>query len=369
MPNVNSNKDPTSDLAAYVLKQSILNNNKFIFNGIPEHYVEFITHFSNCYMATIKDPEILYPNLVQLLEGDALDAIACTRYMPAGQALDCALSILKNRFGDPTVILEAHRSRLLGDTKVKDNLDDMAKLHTELITYKSVHNYIKPNAIVGNFDMISLILKRLSNRTSEEFMKYLSTKGFLDNTDVWYDQFVSFIDRKMGLYQCALGRSVLSRTPGAGKSPTGGNKRSVNVLTNIPTASTSDNPNNNETGTGTSKAGNGKKLRKRRRRNSKCSSDTEGSGDEKRSSVVKTSNRQPCTFCSSKSHILPACFKFIYSSRPEKQRFLNDHKLCDRCLISPAGHSCTRNVPKRSYCTSSHHIHLCDCESGNESQQ
>ena len=61
----------------------------------------------------------------------------------------------------------------------------------------------------------------------------------------------------------------------------------------------------------------------------------------------KTSKEKPkCPSCSS-SHWLSRCDKFRKQSLQERQRFVDDHKLCSNCLT--AGHF-ARDCPKESFC-------------------
>ena len=166
-----SSKTETPGLAAYMLKQNIVNQNNFVFKGSSRNYVKFINHFKSCYVEAIDDPHILYTNLVSLLDGDALDTIEGATYLPPDQALDEALRLLKEKYGNKTVILEEHKLSLMTDGTVRDNLNDFSKLLTQLNTYKSVQSYVDPEATVGNFELITSILNRFYTKTSAAFMK------------------------------------------------------------------------------------------------------------------------------------------------------------------------------------------------------
>ena len=104
----NNRIETAADVAAFLLKQTVISKNDFTYNGSPLKYFEFENYFRSCYSSKISDPELLYPELGKLLTGPAKDAIENCSFMPYSEALPTALEILKERFGNPIVTIEAH---------------------------------------------------------------------------------------------------------------------------------------------------------------------------------------------------------------------------------------------------------------------
>ena len=273
-----------------------------VFSGDPIDYCDFIHAFEHLVeQKTTSSSSRLY-YLVQYTSGPAQELMRSCLSMQEEEGYVEARRLLKERYGRSYKIAAAHVKRLIEGPSIKP--EDGSALEQFSIQLSSCVSTLKEIGYVNKLDNPDNLKKIIDRLPFGIRLKWRDTVDRIiekENRDVTVKDIMAFVAAKARAATHPIFGKVVNENRG--------------------------------------KQVNGKSSRKPPRGG--------GFSTQGKPPPDKTSKEKPkCPSCSS-SHWLSRCDKFRKQSLQERQRFVDDHKLCSNCLT--AGHF-VRDCPKESFC-------------------
>ena len=273
-----------------------------------------------------------------MLEGKALQAVRGYRQIPSEIALSKVLDTLKTRFGNPLLVQEAHKEKLLNFKRLKDDADSLSEFLSDLTCYEVVNDYLNLSS-VSSSSFLSALIDRLPYRLRDLFMDGLADRDLLNSKDRLFKSLMRFVEKRIRIHESTLGRKrtqVPSDNPDRSRKPPRKAFFFVNSVDSI-----SDNAFSSA-------------------RNFKSNATK---NEHQNVKGLKRDSAFECLFCSKPGHLIYSCYIFISEVLANRIKFATEKNLCFSCLRHAHENSkCPiRSSPRLPNCKKNHHALLCSC--------
>ena len=159
--------------------------------------------------------------LFDMLEGKLLQAVKGYRQIPSAIALSKVLDIMKARFGNPLLVQEAHKEKLLNSKRLKDDADSLSEFLSNLTCCEVVNDYLNLSSVISS-SFLSALIDRLPYRLRDLFMDGLADRDLLNSKDRWFKSLMRFVEKQIRIHESEIGRKrtqVPSDNPGRSRKP------------------------------------------------------------------------------------------------------------------------------------------------------
>ena len=250
--------------------------------------------------------------LFDMLEGKLLQAVKGYRQIPSAIALSKVLDIMKARFGNPLLVQEAHKEKLLNSKRLKDDADSLSEFLSDLTCSEVVNDYLNLSSVISS-SFLSALIDRLPYRLRDLFMDGLADRDLfkdgladrdlLNSKDRWFKSLMRFVEKRTRIHESEIGRKrtqVPSDNPGRSRKP----PRKAFVYVNS-VDSVSDNAFS-------------------RARNFKFNATK---NEHQNVKSLKRANAFECLLCSKPGHLIYSCYIFISEVLANRIKFATEKNL------------------------------------------
>ena len=275
-----------------------------IFDGDPTSYCDFIRAFEHLVERKTTSPSARLYYLVQYTSGHVQELMKSCLVMEPSEGYIEAMRLLKERYGQNYQIASAYVNRLINGPVIKP--DDGVELQKFSIQLTSCANTLKEIGSIGKLDNsenLKKIINRLPTAMRYKWRDVVDRIVEQERRDVTINDVTKFV----------TSRARVANHPVFGKVD---RERKEKI-----------------------------DLEQRRPRHLGIRANGFATHGEK-DNQERATKRITCPLCK-QNHWLSRCERFRKQSLEERQRFVNDAKLCNNCLLT--GHY-VRSCAKQSFC-------------------
>ena len=273
-----------------------------------------------------------------MLEGKALQAVRGYRKIPGEIALLKVFDTLKTRVGNPLLVQEAYKEKLLNSKRLKDDADSSSEFLSDLTCYEVVNDYLNLSREISS-SFLSALINRLPYRLRDLFMDGLADRDLLNSKDLWFKNLMRFVEKRIRIHESEQGRKrtrVPSDNPERSRKPPRKAFFDMNSVDSV-----SDNAFSSA-------------------RNFKSNATK---NEHQNVKSLKRASAFEFLFCSKPGHLIYSCFIFISKVLENGIKFATEKNLCFSCLrLAHEDSKCPiRSSPRLPNCKKNHHALLCSC--------
>nr|CAH8831713.1 unnamed protein product [Trichobilharzia regenti] len=145
------------------------------FDGSPADYLQFVKEFEIMLSNFLLSDELKLMYLMRYCTGDAARAIQCCKFMKPKEGYDEALSILRQRFGRPSMIAGKLFKAVKGNGgQLQDDSQALTEFLDNLLIYKNGMISMNRMSDLNSSFILEIIARRLPTRLQRKWVKISS---------------------------------------------------------------------------------------------------------------------------------------------------------------------------------------------------
>nr|CAH8838266.1 unnamed protein product [Trichobilharzia regenti] len=145
------------------------------FDGNPADYLQFVKEFEIMLSSFLLSDELKLMYLMRYCTGDAARAIQCCKFMKPKEGYDEAMSILRQRFGRPSLIVRNVYEAVKGNgSQLQDDSKALTEFLDNLMTYKNTLISMNCMNDLNSSFILEVIARRLPTRLQRKWVKISS---------------------------------------------------------------------------------------------------------------------------------------------------------------------------------------------------
>uniref|UniRef100_A0AA85K2F6 Uncharacterized protein n=1 Tax=Trichobilharzia regenti TaxID=157069 RepID=A0AA85K2F6_TRIRE len=145
------------------------------FDGNPADYLQFVKEFEIMLSGFLLNDELKLMYLMRYCTGDAARAIQCCKFMKPKEGYDEAMSILRQRFGRPSMIAGKLFEAVKGNGgQLQDDSQALTEFLDNLLIYKNGMISMNRMSDLNSSFILEVIARRLPTRLQRKWVKMSS---------------------------------------------------------------------------------------------------------------------------------------------------------------------------------------------------
>nr|CAH8825351.1 unnamed protein product [Trichobilharzia regenti]CAH8830851.1 unnamed protein product [Trichobilharzia regenti]CAH8857272.1 unnamed protein product [Trichobilharzia regenti]CAH8869630.1 unnamed protein product [Trichobilharzia regenti]CAH8870040.1 unnamed protein product [Trichobilharzia regenti] len=145
------------------------------FDGNPADYLQFVKEFEIMLSGFLLNDELKLMYLMRYCTGDAARAIQCCKFMKPKEGYDEAMSILRQRFGRPSMIAGKLFEAVKGNGgQLQDDSQALTEFLDNLLIYKNGMISMNRMSDLNSSFILEVIARRLPTRLQRKWVKISS---------------------------------------------------------------------------------------------------------------------------------------------------------------------------------------------------
>nr|CAH8842146.1 unnamed protein product [Trichobilharzia regenti] len=145
------------------------------FDGNPADYLQFVKEFEIMLSGFLLNDELKLMYLMRYCTGDAARAIQCCKFMKPKEGYDEAMSILRQRFGRPSMIAGKLFEAVEGNGgQLQDDSQALTEFLDNLLIYKNGMISMNRMSDLNSSFILEVIARRLPTRLQRKWVKISS---------------------------------------------------------------------------------------------------------------------------------------------------------------------------------------------------
>ncbi|VDQ11384.1 unnamed protein product [Trichobilharzia regenti] len=187
------------------------------FDGNPADYLQLVKEFEDMLSRFAINYEMKLMYLLKYCTGVVSRAIQCRKFMPPNEGYTEAMSILRQRFGRPSMfvgkLFEAVRGN---DSQLRDDSKALSEFLDNLMTYKNTLISMNCMSDMNSSSVLEVIARRLSTRLRRKWVK-ISARIEDEGSESKFDDILKLVKDSVNQVMSKFA-SVLHPTPRIEKS-------------------------------------------------------------------------------------------------------------------------------------------------------
>nr|CAH8820390.1 unnamed protein product [Trichobilharzia regenti] len=182
------------------------------FDGNPADYLQFVKEFEIMLSGFLLNDELKLMYLMRYCTGDAARAIQCCKFMKPKEGYDEAMSILRQRFGRPSMIAGKLFEAVKGNGgQLQDDSQALTEFLDNLLIYKNGMISMNRVSDLNSSFILEVIARRLPTRLQRKWVK-ISSRMEDEGIEPKFDDILKLVNTSVNQSMSKFA-SILNLTP------------------------------------------------------------------------------------------------------------------------------------------------------------